>query len=252
MPTLHVLGTAGYHPSDTRETVSILIPEYGFVLDAGSGFYRARGRITTPHLSIFLSHLHLDHSIGTTFLVDVLWGTDVKDVVILGLREHLVYLKDRLFGSPLFPLKFAEVPLAYALHPLDGGEHFSHRGVSVRTQKLIHPGSSLGYRFEFPDGKTLSYVTDTTQSDTYIELINNSDVLIHECNFPDGWEKHAKKTGHSWTSGVARLAKKANVKKLLLIHFNPLDPLRDPTHQDNAEEVFPHTIIAEDNMKIVF
>lgn len=252
MPTLHILGTAGYHPSDTRQTVSILIPEYGFVLDAGTGFYRARGKIVTPHLSIFLSHLHLDHSVGTTYLLDILWGSDIKDVVILGLEEHLAYLKNNLFGSPLFPLEFGGELLPYKLEAISTGAEFVHRDVRIRTQKLVHPGDSLGYRFEFPDGKTFSYVTDTTQSDAYLELIKNSDILIHECNFPDGWKEHAEKTGHSWASGVARLANKANVKKLLLTHFNPLDTSEDPTHQDKAEEVFPRTIIAKDNTKIVF
>jgi len=252
MPTLEILGTAGYHPSDTRQTSSILIPEYGFVLDAGTGFYRARGKITTPDLHIFLSHLHLDHSQGVTYLVDVLWETDICSVTVYGLGVHLMYLKEHLFGSPLFPLEFGKKSCPYQTQAIAPGKPLIVNGVTIRTKTLKHPGTSLGYRFEFPDGNVLSYVTDTTNSDEYLDLIKDSDVLIHECNFPDEWKKHAKKTGHSWTSGVAQLAKKANVKQLILMHFNPLDTSKDPTHQDEAETVFPNTVVAEDNMTISF
>ena len=80
------LGTAGYHPSATRHTVSIIIPEIGFVFDAGTGFFRARDLIETKHLDIFLSHAHLDHSQGATYLLDVLWGKNIpnENVTIRG------------------------------------------------------------------------------------------------------------------------------------------------------------------------
>ncbi len=252
MPTLKCFGTAGYHPNEKRETVCAFIPEYGIVLDAGTGFYRLRGQLTTPHLDIFLSHLHLDHSIGTTYLIDVLWGTDIKDVTIFGLTEHLEYLENKLFGSYLFPVAFGKEHFPYRLSPIDPPSDFTRRGVRIITQRLTHPGSSVGYRLELPHGNTLAYISDTTQSEDYLELVKGVDVLIHECNFPDGWEEHARKTGHSWTSGVARLAKKAGVKQLVLTHFNPLDDSKDPTHQDGAEETFPNTIIAEDGMEVSF
>lgn len=250
MPTIKILGTAGYHPSETRETLCHFIPEYGFVLDMGTGAYRLRGRIKTAHLDIFLSHLHLDHAIGTTFLIDILWGTGIKDVTIFGLKEHLDYLQEKLFGSYLFPIEFGKDPLHYHLSPITPGTIITRRGVKISTQKLVHPGDSVGYRFEFPDGEILAYVTDTTQSEDYLGLIKNADTLIHECNFPDSWREHAVKTGHSWASDVTRLAKKAGVRKLVLTHFNPLDTSEDPTHQTEAEETFPGTIIAKDFMEI--
>lgn len=252
MPTLQILGTAGYHPSEERETVSIFIPEYGFVIDAGTGFFRTRGKIKTQQLSIFLSHLHLDHSIGTTFLLDVLRGSDVKEVRIFGLKKHLLYLKNNLFGSPLFPLEFGGEPCLYKLEIIEPGSEFTHCDVKIRTKELVHPGGSIGYRFEFSDGRVLSYITDTINSNRYIDFIRDSDVLIHECHFPDSQKERAEKTGHSWTSGVARIAKRAQVKKLVLTHFDPIETVEDPTYQNEAKEVFHNTIIARDNMEISF
>ena len=44
---LEFLGTAGYHPSNTRETSSVLVsevaPDAAFLLDAGSGVHRLVG-----------------------------------------------------------------------------------------------------------------------------------------------------------------------------------------------------------------
>ena len=37
-----LLGTAGYHPSETRHTACVMLPEAGIVLDAGTGFFRVR------------------------------------------------------------------------------------------------------------------------------------------------------------------------------------------------------------------
>src|SRR4028118_2049108 len=73
---LEFLGTAGYHPSASRHTSCAYIADAGvkcgFVLDAGTGFFRLIGRTLPPQLHIFLSHAHLDHVSGLTYLLDVL------------------------------------------------------------------------------------------------------------------------------------------------------------------------------------
>ena len=58
---LHLLGTAGYHPTQRRHTACLMLPEVGLVLDAGTAMFRIRDLIQTRHLDIFLTHTHLDH-----------------------------------------------------------------------------------------------------------------------------------------------------------------------------------------------
>jgi ribonuclease Z len=59
----------------------------------------------------------------------------------------------------------------------------------------------------------------------------------------------AKEKQHSTTIEASTLAKKANVKKLLIGHFSAryddLQPLLE-----EARSVFPNTVIAEDGMTI--
>ena len=69
---LQLLGTAGYHPNDQRQTACLMLPEVGVVLDAGTAFYRVRDYLCTDELDIFLTHAHLDHVVGITYLFDVL------------------------------------------------------------------------------------------------------------------------------------------------------------------------------------
>ena len=59
-----------------------MLPELGVILDAGTGIFRARDLIQTKHLDIFLSHVHLDHVIGLTFLFDILHEKNVERVTV--------------------------------------------------------------------------------------------------------------------------------------------------------------------------
>jgi ribonuclease BN (tRNA processing enzyme) len=231
-----------------------MIPEIGFILDTGTGFFRARDLIETKHLDIFLSHAHLDHLQGVTYLLDVLWEKNIpkENVTIWGKADHLDYLDDHIFGSPGFPLSLPYRAISVT-------EKFTVRNVRVETKILPHPGKSVGYRFTFPDGRVLAYIMDTTTSGAQLSLMQDADLCIHECNFPDqlqglpaSTEEWARKTGHSTTSGVNELALKANVKRLAVIHFNPLDTREDPTDQANARVKFPGIIVTRDMMEIEF
>ena len=66
---LLLLGTGGYHPNQRRHTACLMLPEAGIVLDAGTGFFRVRQHVATPSLDILLTHAHLDHVVGLTYLL---------------------------------------------------------------------------------------------------------------------------------------------------------------------------------------
>ncbi len=66
-----------------------MLPEVGVVLDAGTGMFRIRDLIQTSTLDIFLSHAHLDHIVGLTFLLDVLSKKKLDRVTVHALPEKL-------------------------------------------------------------------------------------------------------------------------------------------------------------------
>src|SRR6187551_3481532 len=100
---LLLLGTAGYHPSESRHTACLMLPEAGIVLDAGTGFFRVRQHLQTPTLDILLTHSHLDHVAGLTFLLSTLYQQQVEPVTIPGAGEKLAAVRDHLLNEHLFP-----------------------------------------------------------------------------------------------------------------------------------------------------
>ena len=87
----------------------------------------------------------------------------------------------------------------------------------------------------------MAYVTDTTATPDagYIEHIRGVDLLIHECYFPDSQAEFARKTGHSHTTPVATLARKAGVRRMVLVHLNPMATEEDSIGLDVARAIFP-------------
>jgi len=244
---LVLLGTTGYHPSDTRQTACMMLPECGVVLDAGTAMYRIRDQLVSPSLDIFLSHTHLDHVVGLTFLFDILYQKSIDRVRVHGDGAKLQALQEHLFHPDLFPVM---PPIIW--QPLAGPVELPQQG-RLTYFPLEHPGGCLGYRLDWPD-RSLAYVTDTTARDDagYIPQIEGVDVLIHECNFADGWEEHAALTGHSCTSAVARVAKLARVGLLILVHINPLAASDDELGADHARKIFPNTYIGTDLPELDF
>ena len=218
------LGTTGYHPSSSRHTACYYIPEASLVLDAGTGMHALTSHLRNDprdSIDIFLSHAHLDHVVGLTFLLDTLAVTSLKRVRLLGQSSKLIAVREHLFSPHLFPL----LPEAIEVHALDD-ESLPFRlecGGQLRWFPLEHPGGSLGLRMDI-GGKSLAYVTDTVARPKadYIEQIQGVDLLMHECYFTDRHQALAEKTGHSWLGAVTELVRKLGLKRTALIHLNPL------------------------------
>ena len=241
------LGTAGYHPSETRHTSCLMLPEVGVVLDAGSGMFRVRDLLATKTLDIFLTHAHLDHVWGISFLFDTCYGKSMERVTVHADVAKLAAIQTHLLADELFPaqLPFTACPLTAPV-PLAGGGKLTHF-------PLAHPGGSIGFRLEWP-GQSMAYITDTTAREdaSYLQYIRGVDLLVHECNFPDSSEEWAEKTGHSCLSSVLKLAQAANVHRLVLTHMDPLAPSQDPVGLETSRKLFPNTVIARDLLEVEF
>ena len=244
---LLLLGTTGYHPCDRRQTACFMLPEIGVVLDAGTAMYRVREHLVTETLHIYLTHAHLDHIVGLSFLFDVIEGRPTERVVIHGEQEKLDAVKDHLFSKLLFPVMppFETVAL--------NSKEVLPDGATVKHFPLKHPGGSVGYRIDWPD-RSLAYVTDTVASAdaTYIEHIRGVDLLIHECYFGDGMDEQAEVTGHSCLTPVAQVAAASGAGRTVLVHINPMLENDRDLRLDEARRICPGLEIGTDGMEIEF
>lgn len=244
---LHCLGTGGYHPNEHRHTACYYLPELELVLDAGTGMFRLPNLLQAKQaqaLDIFLTHAHLDHIVGLTYLL-VLDGSTVQRVTVHAEQAKIEAIKSHLFAELLFPI----LP-ALTFQPLtDPIEIGAWR---ITWFDLRHPGGSVGYRLDGPQ-QSLAYVTDTTadRQAAYIEHIRDVDLLVHECYFTDEDQATAELTGHSRVSEVAEVAKASGAQQLLLVHINPHSD-DDEALLATARRLLSNTQIATDGLIVEF
>ncbi len=244
---LILLGTTGYHPSDLRQTACFMIPEMGIVLDAGTAMYRVRNYLATPELDIYLTHAHLDHVVGITYLFDVVRDKSLERVTVHAAPDKLAAIEEHLLAEALFP---ARPPCEF--RPLEQDAALAGGG-RLHWFPVEHPGGVVGLRLDWP-GHSLAYVTDTmaTPDACYRDAIRGVDLLLHECYFSDSMGELAALTGHSMTTPVAELARDAGVGRLVLVHLNPSVDQSDETTLRVASAIFPPTVVARDLMEIEF
>ncbi|MAT16464.1 MAG: metal-dependent hydrolase [Planctomyces sp.] len=241
---LACIGTGGYFPNDRRHTAGYFFPEIGVLFDAGTSAYRVLEMRQTDEIDIFLSHAHLDHIVGLTYLLVPIHNRKLT-ARLHARAEDILAIKLHLMANAIFP-----VDIAFEYCEWSGSVDLGPRG-KVTSTELKHPGGSLGYRVDWKD-KSFAYITDTSSLDTYVDFVRGVDLLLHESYFRDGDEEIAEMTGHSCTSQVTKIAKAAKVKRLGLIHIDPFKIEDDPVGLDVARQVFPETFIPEDKQIIEF
>jgi ribonuclease BN (tRNA processing enzyme) len=222
------LGINGFIPSFGRQTMSFLLltGKEALLLDAGTGV----GRLLEPTiidllqpyncLNILLSHYHLDHVVGLSYLPGT-WMRGVIRIYAPG-RPFVETEPDQALGQllkpPLFPRRFADFPAYVEVVPMKSG-FLEIGGMSIQLQGQNHPGGSVGVRV----GNAIAYVTDTPVAQTTQTFVQGVRLLLHEVWLTDeeARQDEVEREKHSYVSGVAQIAKRAKVGSLMAIHHHP-------------------------------
>ena len=122
------------------------------------------------------------------------------------------------------------------------------RGEDVKLPdgRIVKPRDVLG-----PPrmGRKIVYVGDTKPSGVIADFAFGANVLIHEATFADDLAERAEEDLHSTPSGAALVAKKAEVKLLILTHTSARYG-DTKVLLEEAKKIFPNVLVAEDFMKI--
>ncbi|MCX7862892.1 MAG: ribonuclease Z [Bacteroidales bacterium] len=107
--------------------------------------------------------------------------------------------------------------------------------------------------FTFPPEKPkiYAYITDTIYNEQIIPHIFNADVLYHEATFTEKYKDRALLSGHSTAKQAATIALKAQAKRLIIGHFSVRYKHRNEFLEE-ARQIFPDTILAEEGLTISF
>lgn len=210
--TITLLGTNGWYPTKTGNTLSIFIqtPEVSIILDAGDGIHKVADicpEVKTP-ACLFLSHFHIDHISGLHALARLRFTKGLSIYGPPGTRDLLT----SFIGYP-FTVPVAELPYPVTITDLPEGNSMCE--IPVTTAQLVHTQMVYGYRFEL--GKTITFCTDTGPCQNYLNLAKDADLLISECSYLPSQETP------TWPHMNPEMAidafKKAGAKKLVLVHF---------------------------------
>jgi anti-anti-sigma factor len=223
-----VRGTVG----GNTPCVSIQVGEELIILDAGSGlrllgeelmkgeFGRGQG---VAH--ILITHTHWDHIQGFPFFRPAFTSGNR-----LMLYSPIANLEERLRGQQVpeyfpKPLDYMRADIHF-VH-LQEGVPITVAGVQVNSILQAHPGRSYSYRLE-GDGATIVYATDAEYKNLgdahtrrYVEFMAGADLLIFDAQYTLSDSFQRIDWGHSSSVIGVDMATRANVKRLVLFHFEP-------------------------------
>lgn len=129
--------------------------------------------------------------------------------------------------------KFKEIEICDYQNLKLGKDFTLENGEIINNQQLTtDPEPSVSYAF----------CSDTRYFEPIIPLVRNVDLLYHESTFLHDLEEMAQYTGHSTALEAARIAREANVGKLILGHFS--NRYADLTvFTDEARQIFANTFL---------
>lgn len=242
------LGTNGWFDTNTGNTICTLIEtdKYFIVLDAGNGFYKLDKYIKNEKpIYLFLSHFHLDHIIGLHCKNKFNFKQEIKIFGQKGTKDIL----DKIINQP-FTLPFNDKEASYKTTVFELPDDSSKPPFLVEAKPLFHWSPCIGFRFQL-ENKIISYCIDTGPCENLVELAKDADLLITECSFRVN-EFYEPQT-HLNPQIAGEIARKANVKKMALTHF---DAHRYQTMQERkkseefAKRIFKNAFCAMDDMQI--
>lgn len=220
------LGTNGFYSSYGRQTMSFLLLGSGraLLLDAGTGTARLgepeirrhfEGPEAPKRLDIVLSHYHLDHIVGLTYL-GTAWQGPVR---LFGPAPPLVDSSPRRALDHLLsaPLGIGDLPIPIEVEAYDAD--FEIDGVSFWIRRQEHPGGSVGLRLD----NQIAYVTDTVADAETVELVRGVGMLLHDCWTNDELAAAEPRliAGHSTIESAIEIAERAEVAALAPVHHHP-------------------------------
>jgi len=189
---------------------------------------------------VLITHYHLDH---ISDLAPLLWTLEMEEtkepLEIAGYKtiEKVTKKLLKLMNTPedftVFNLKF---------NPLNGNENFGE----IQTFLTKHKPKNIAYRIQ-RGSKSLCYTGDTAFYKPLVRFVSNCNLLIHEATFLDEQKDIAVLTNHSTASQAGKIAKLANVEKLVLTHIFPgNDKFEDKYVKQAAKEFKGEIFVAKD------
>ncbi len=235
-------GTPNAEPGRFGSSLAIVVNDTPYLVDAGAGLvHRANeaylngveGLAVKGLATVFLTHLHIDHTVGLPDLIYTPWvlerETPLRMYGPVGTEEmagHLVQAFRRDVQVRLDGLEPAN-PTGYRVEAKDVAPGVVYQDANIKVTAFEVPHGdwtqAFGYRFETPD-RIIVISGDTSPTEAVIEYCNGCDILVHEVYSQAGWDRRTPEwqryhaAFHTSGPALGRLAARANPKILVLTH----------------------------------
>lgn len=126
------------------------------------------------------------------------------------------------------------IPVSFYTSLQNGLDYITPKGQTIRNDEITTAADK---------GKKYAFCADTRYEEAIIPYIKGSDMIYHESTYLDNVRDKAFERFHCTTKQAAEIARKAQVKKLLLGHFSSKYNSLEQFEQE-AKEIFPNTELA--------
>ncbi len=232
------------------------------IFDGGTGL-RLLGDAMIEEMPVeaymFFTHYHWDHIQGFPLFTPAFLPGNCFHIYGAippegeSMKQH--FIERILHPNAPVPLKGLRADLRF--YELKAGNSMMLDDIKIETGQLNHPNTAMGYRITW-NGRSVVYCSDTEHlpdgiDENVLNLSKDADVLIYDAMYTDE-EYHSPKSpkigwGHSTWQEAVKMAKAANVKRVVIFHHDPThtDDFLDQIEQE-VQAVFPKAIMAREGL----
>ncbi|MCL7748542.1 MBL fold metallo-hydrolase [Halalkalibacter alkaliphilus] len=263
-----MLGTGSPRPNLNRSqpAQALVVGDQTILIDCGEGTTAQLMKAGIKPESIkylIFTHLHSDHTMGYAQFLLGGWGQGRSELTIIGPRGT----KD--FHESILNMYSYDIDYRCSLGRSGAGIRdvevieFEEPGelienplpYKITTARMIHNVPTFAFRFDI-DGKAIVISSDTSPNEAIVHLAEGADILVQNAGLTTGkksealekiWEQLQKEHCSPTQAGV--IAKKANVKKVVLTHFLPEADGRIALQEASAE--FTGEVIVPEDLQVI-
>jgi ribonuclease BN (tRNA processing enzyme) len=263
-------GTGSPRPALDRANSGQLlrIGDRQMLIDCGGGTTRRlleAGVDLTSVDTIFLTHLHSDHTLDYAEFLLGSWSMGRSSMRVFGptgtRRLHELLLLEPYREDIEYRLSLGRTPagmLDIEIVEYEAGLVLDEPDLTVTAAEVIHSTLTYALRFE-SGGEVLVHSGDTRYCQALVDLAKGADVLVHDVciapspafennpAFPNLYE-HLK-AHHADPAEAGRTAREAGVRRLVLTHFL-LGARLEQSYDECRAEFDGEIIMAEDLLRI--
>jgi len=220
---LTVLGSGSAMPVPARAQAGYLLDDgdRSLLVDCGSGVLQRLAGTETGYegvSTVLLTHHHLDHVAALLPLIKARWLAGEEHLEVVGpagttsLLDGLLDVHEYLDGR-----------IDLAVREISGSRDFDAAGFGVTARETRHSMAGFAYRFSPPSADAdpadgpLTLSGDTEAFAGMASFADGSDLLVHDCSFPDDVDV----SNHPTPTTLGESLAGVDVDTLLLSHLYP-------------------------------